>query len=137
MPNQKRNSAVPSAEPAEMDAEARIRQRAYALWEAAGRPEGEHEAHWHEAAQQLAADDEGGNRLQGMSEPFVTGTAQGTRSEGETTLDQVERDAAPQFAKTRRGSRNSGMASAEPRVISGDEGGDATFPLKQNRGKRS
>lgn len=134
MPNQKRIPAEPAPE---MDAEARISQRAYALWENAGRPEGQHEAHWYEAAQQLAAEDEGGSRLQGMPDPSAAGAAQGTRGGAKTPLDQVERDAAPQFARTRRGSRNSGMSSAEPRVISGDEGGDATFPLKQDRGKRS
>jgi hypothetical protein len=39
-------------------------------------------------------------------------------------------DAAPQFVRSRKGASNNGMASANPRVISGDEGGDATFPVK-------
>lgn len=32
-----------------VDADEEIRQRAYRLWEEAGRPDGEHEAHWFEA----------------------------------------------------------------------------------------
>lgn len=30
-----------------------IRQRAYDLWEAAGRPDGSHEHHWHQAREEL------------------------------------------------------------------------------------
>ncbi|MDQ0322557.1 hypothetical protein QO002_004763 [Pararhizobium capsulatum DSM 1112] len=30
-----------------------IQKRAYALWEAAGRPEGSHENHWHQAREEL------------------------------------------------------------------------------------
>ena len=37
------------------DREDRIRKRAHALWEQNGRPEGQHEEHWHQASQE--ADD--------------------------------------------------------------------------------
>ena len=37
------------------DLEHRIRQRAYALWEAEGRPDGRREAHWNEAWREIAA----------------------------------------------------------------------------------
>ncbi|MCQ4158913.1 DUF2934 domain-containing protein [Roseomonas sp. GC11] len=40
---------------AERQIEDRIRQRAYALWEAEGRPEGQEEAHWHRARAEIAA----------------------------------------------------------------------------------
>jgi hypothetical protein len=40
--------------------ESRIRQRAYEIWERAGRPEGRHGEHWAQAAQELAAEPEGG-----------------------------------------------------------------------------
>lgn len=30
-----------------------IRKRAYDLWEAAGRPDGSHEHHWHQAREEL------------------------------------------------------------------------------------
>ncbi len=36
------------------DDEDRIRDRAYALWEAAGQPEGDDQHFWHEAERQLA-----------------------------------------------------------------------------------
>ena len=37
-----------------------------------------------------------------------------------------ERDAAGHYARTKHGSTNSGVTSANPRVISQDESGDAT-----------
>jgi hypothetical protein len=39
------------------DREARIRERAYAIWLAEGQPDGRHEEHWHRAAQELAQED--------------------------------------------------------------------------------
>ena len=36
------------------DREHRIRERAYRLWEAEGRPEGRHEHHWSQASQQVS-----------------------------------------------------------------------------------
>jgi hypothetical protein len=36
--------------------EEKVRARAYALWEAAGRPEGQAEAHWHAARRELEKD---------------------------------------------------------------------------------
>ena len=39
--------------------------------------------------------------------------------------EKIKRDAKAQFVRTRHGVRNSGVSSAEPRVITGDE--DATF----------
>lgn len=40
------------------DTEHRIRERAHALWEAEGRPEGKREAHWEQARREIAAEDE-------------------------------------------------------------------------------
>ena len=40
-------------------------------------------------------------------------------------IKQIHDDAKPQFVKSRKGADNSGVSSAEPRVITGDE--DATF----------
>ncbi|HWK65002.1 MAG TPA: hypothetical protein VNS34_08680 [Rhizobiaceae bacterium] len=42
--------------------------------------------------------------------------------------NEIRKDAKAQFAKTRHGRHNSGVSSAEPRVITGDE--DATFHTK-------
>jgi len=38
---------------------------------------------------------------------------------------KIHDDAKPQFVRSRKGAHNSGVCSAEPRVITGDE--DATF----------
>lgn len=38
------------------DREHQVRQRAYALWESEGRPEGRHEEHWHRAHGESAQD---------------------------------------------------------------------------------
>jgi hypothetical protein len=38
-----------------IDLESRIRERAYALWEQAGRPQGEALAHWFSAEREFAA----------------------------------------------------------------------------------
>jgi len=48
---------------------------------------------------------------------------------------QVKRDAEAQFFRSNAGKDNDGTVSAEPRVISGDGSGDATFPLRQNKGR--
>jgi hypothetical protein len=37
----------------------RIEQRAYALWQAEGQPNGRHEDHWHRAMQELEAEETG------------------------------------------------------------------------------
>lgn len=39
--------------------------------------------------------------------------------------ETIHEDAKPQFVRNRKGADNSGVSSAEPRVITGDE--DATF----------
>lgn len=38
------------------DREVRIRERAYALWERAGRPEGSHDEHWQAAEREIDAE---------------------------------------------------------------------------------
>jgi Protein of unknown function (DUF2934) len=38
-----------------IDLQARIRQRAYELWERDGRPEGRDHAHWHQAEREIGA----------------------------------------------------------------------------------
>jgi hypothetical protein len=73
-------------------------------------------------------------------------TAEGTKFErepaegGRSTVDKQlrkqadrrgpEKDAEGQFAKSEADRKNSGMTSASPRVLSGKEDGDATFPTK-------
>lgn len=45
--------------------------------------------------------------------------------------DRIHDDARPQFVRSRKGADNSGVSSAEPRVITGDE--DATFTTHPER----
>jgi hypothetical protein len=55
-----------------------------------------------------------------------------------TDIKQIHDDAKPQFVKSRKGADNSGVSSAEPRVITGDE--DATFethPGSDKNGEKS
>ena len=40
-------------------------------------------------------------------------------------IKKIHDDAKPQYVRSRKGAENSGVSSAEPRVITGDE--DATF----------
>ena len=46
-----------------------------------------------------------------------------------------EADAKGQFEGKHEGGGNDGVASADPRAISGKKSGDATFPLKQDKRK--
>lgn len=39
------------------DRDERIRQRAYEIWEREGRPGGMEEKHWHQAAEEIAAEE--------------------------------------------------------------------------------
>ncbi len=113
--------------------EDRIRRRAYELWEKSGRPEGSHEAHWYEAAQEIGSEPSSDAAPSG---PASKDPAEGSRAVADANLQQAEQDAAPQFVRSHEGSTNDGVSSAEPRIISRDKSGDATFPLKQGRRKR-
>jgi len=42
-------------------------------------------------------------------------------------------DAKGQGVRTKHGATNDGVSSADPRVISGNEDGDATWPLDQSK----
>lgn len=44
-----------------------------------------------------------------------------------------EKDAKGQFAKNQHGGDNDGTVSAEPRVLSENGDGDATFPVKKDK----
>ena len=48
-------------------------------------------------------------------------------------IEKVHDDAKPQFVRSRKGAHNSGVSSAKPRVITGDE--DATFDTDPKPGK--
>lgn len=46
---------------------------------------------------------------------------------------QTEKDAEGQFKRSKQGSRNNGVSSANPRALSRDHDGDATFPVKHDK----
>jgi len=52
-----------------MDEETRIRERAYAIWEREGRPEGRHGEHWDQACQELAGETSVGGAAPGVNPP--------------------------------------------------------------------
>ena len=65
--------------------------------------------------------------------------AEGSRSAIERVLKRSsgrpgpEADARGQSEKNHEGGTNDGVASANPRVLSGGDDGDATFPLKRKK----
>lgn len=63
--------------------------------------------------------------------------AEGARDtvERELQRQEPERDAEGQSETSHKGGSNDGASSAGPRVVSGEESGDATFPLDQDEGK--
>jgi len=66
--------------------------------------------------------------------------AEGSRDVVENELarrQRPEKDAEGQFAEGKRRSDNSGVSSADPRVISGKENGDATFPITEKKDRKS
>jgi hypothetical protein len=40
-----------------MQDEERVRKRAYEIWEKAGRPDGQHDAHWEQARREIEAEE--------------------------------------------------------------------------------
>jgi hypothetical protein len=52
-----------------MDEETRIRERAYAIWEREGRPDGRHGEHWAQACRELAAETTVGGAAPGVNPP--------------------------------------------------------------------
>jgi hypothetical protein len=57
----------------DQDLEARVRDRAYVLWEQHGRPEGQELAHWHEAERQVMAESGEDWQPEGPDDAAVTG----------------------------------------------------------------
>lgn len=59
----------------DQDRDDRVRQLAYMLWEAAGRPEGEDARFWREAEQQLKAEAPSDELEEGLEESFPASDA--------------------------------------------------------------
>jgi hypothetical protein len=67
----------------------RIEERAYALWEAEGRPHGKHEDHWQRATQEIAAE-----------EAAVTGTKRALKRITRSAAESSGRRPPPRRKKT-------------------------------------
>ncbi|TGQ35668.1 hypothetical protein [Mesorhizobium sp. M00.F.Ca.ET.216.01.1.1] len=52
---------------------------------------------------------------------------------GKRAAAKPEADARGQSEKRHEGGKNDGISSANPRVFSGKDDGDATFPLKRKK----
>jgi hypothetical protein len=55
----------------QVDRETQIRERAHAIWEAEGRPEGQDQAHWERAAAEIDAENGGGGEDLDPTKPDV------------------------------------------------------------------
>ena len=64
-------------EPAAEGHAARVRERAHAIWEREGRPEGGHERHWATAEDELRAEEPGRAGAPGAEESATAGDAAG------------------------------------------------------------
>jgi hypothetical protein len=63
------------------DSDTRIQERAYAIWEAEGRPHGKHDEHWHRAAEEIARESEAASLRPALgSASAQAGTSPGLRS---------------------------------------------------------
>jgi hypothetical protein len=63
------------------DSDTRIEERAYAIWEAEGRPHGRHDEHWHRAAQEIAREsDEASSQPAPSGGSSQAGSVPGLRS---------------------------------------------------------
>ena len=81
-----------------MDRESRIRERAYALWEEAGRPDGEHDTHWTAAKREI---EKGGGEIAGDDLPNLGALREAAREHTDAFVvetdmeDADQREAAP------------------------------------------
>ncbi|MBP0494898.1 DUF2934 domain-containing protein [Roseomonas indoligenes] len=64
-----------------MTDEKRIRERAYEIWESAGRPEGEHDTHWTQAEREVAATRTGSRASEDEARPVPKA---GKKAEGKS-----------------------------------------------------
>lgn len=94
-----------SAKTAPPSLEERIRQRAYALWQNAGEPHGDSDAHWHQArneidAESAALDGELADSFPASDPPSMTDPSAGTRAVDPTPEAATPKPAAkPAAAK--------------------------------------
>src|SRR5690349_17875685 len=99
-----------------MDHKYRVRQRAYEIWEREGRPEGQHETHWHQAMNDIMAEDGGMPNEPDGNEPL--GPEAGLR----TPPSAIERG-LHEAADALRGAGGGGRTDADAAVSADDSQG--------------
>ncbi len=74
------------------DLQERIRQRAIQIWEAAGRPDGEHDQHWREAEAQIESEDAARtpSATQSKESPVEEATALGLAETSDLSPNQAK-----------------------------------------------
>lgn len=81
------------------DRESRIRERAHALWEAEGRPDGRHDAHWSQAEREADADPAPAPAEDALDEPESLADEAGVSSvpthAGRSSVIEMERSPRP------------------------------------------
>ena len=77
------------------DWQERIRQRAQAIWEREGRPEGRHEDRWREAEKEIAAEDSGAAAARPKNDGEQAKEAEGRPEARSHRIRNCERVSAP------------------------------------------
>jgi hypothetical protein len=117
-----------------------FRLRGFGMGAERSRPGNQPRPHWFELRRRNPAMDEKRHPEQDPAGSRKTVERQLDQPEKSTNHGEggkksgIERDAEGQFAKAQNGRDNNGISSAAPRVVTGDEGGDATWPVKQDQG---
>lgn len=77
-----------------------IRRRAYAIWEQEGRPDGQHQRHWEQAAREMQGSETQGPETQGPESqrdgPASGGQANGSRRREKQTAGGAGAPASPE-----------------------------------------
>jgi len=75
-----------------MKNEERVRQRAYEIWEQAGRPEGRETEHWQQAVEEITVEEEGSLSIAGEEDPEPVVAPPAVKNVDGATQDQPRTD---------------------------------------------
>jgi hypothetical protein len=99
-----------------MQNEARIRNRAHAIWEKAGRPQGQHEAHWAQASQEIAAEAAADRRAEVLAEAIPNEVARARRGKKSgVESDKPEKAKRPKEAEGKPAKGSKQKPGKEPK----------------------
>ncbi|MDX0439903.1 DUF2934 domain-containing protein [Sinorhizobium medicae] len=72
-----------------------IRRRAYVIWEHEGRPDGQHERHWEQAAREMQGSEPQGSEANGKAASGSGIRTNGSRRREKQTMAETEAPASP------------------------------------------